>query len=125
MGDQIRWVPTDHMLVDSLTKSMNAALLMKYLQDYVYCFKSDDILSGTKHAAAKQRQEARAQKSYNPKENQSFVQNVDEDQQSDIANSSERPAGLVFRKEAVPPTVERFFVGFVNFRTHHEENSGE
>ena len=23
MGDQIRWVPTDHMLVDCLTKSMN------------------------------------------------------------------------------------------------------
>ena len=70
MADQIRWVPTDHMLVDCLTKSMNPALLMKYLTDYTYSFKYDDVISETKRYAAKQRKEARDKKI---KENQ--VQN--------------------------------------------------
>jgi hypothetical protein len=44
---------------------MNPALLMKYLHDYAYCLKYDDVISGTKRAAAKQRQAARAQKVVN------------------------------------------------------------
>ena len=59
MGGQIRGVPTDHMLVDSLTKSMNSVLLMKYMNDYVYCFKYDDAIRETKRFAAKQRKEER------------------------------------------------------------------
>ena len=62
LGDQIRWVPTDHMLVDSLTKAMNPALLMKYMHDYVYSLKYDDEITQTKRYAAKQRKEAREQK---------------------------------------------------------------
>ena len=84
---------------------MNPALPMKHLQDYVYCLMYDDIISGTKRAAAKQRQEARAQKSNNPKEKQPIQQKVDDDQQSDTENYSECIAGLVLRKETVPPTV--------------------
>ena len=45
MKDQIRWVPTDHMLADGLTKSMPPDLLMKYLKDGIYSFKYDDCYS--------------------------------------------------------------------------------
>ena len=55
-------VPTDHMLVDCLTKSMNPSLMMKYMNDYVYSFKYDNVISDTKRAAAKRRKEARDQK---------------------------------------------------------------
>ena len=61
MGDQIRWVPTDHMLVDSLTKTMNPALLMKYLHDYTYSFKYDNAISETKREAEKKIKETRDQ----------------------------------------------------------------
>ena len=47
MGDEIRWVPTDHMLFDCLTKSMNPSLMMKYMNDYVYSFKYDNVISDT------------------------------------------------------------------------------
>ena len=60
MGDQIRWVPTDHMLVDSLTKAMNPALLMKYMADYTYSLKYDHVISETKRFAAKQRRRTRS-----------------------------------------------------------------
>ncbi len=46
--DKLRWVPTDHMLVDCLTKNMPPALLMKYLDDYVYSFKCDALIQTTK-----------------------------------------------------------------------------
>ena len=62
MGDEIRWAPADHMLVDSLTKIMNPALLMKYLNDYTYSVKSDNAISETKREAAKKRKETREQK---------------------------------------------------------------
>ena len=62
LGDQIRWVPTDHMLVDSLTKAMNPALLLKYMHDYTYSLKYDSQITETKRFAAKQRKEAREQK---------------------------------------------------------------
>ena len=45
-GDQIRWVPTDHMLVDCFTKAMNPALLMAYLNNYSYSFKHDEKIKG-------------------------------------------------------------------------------
>ena len=35
-GDSIRWVPTDHMLVDCLTKCMDAGVMIKYLKDTWY-----------------------------------------------------------------------------------------
>ena len=52
-GDQIRWLPTDHMLMDSLTKAMHPALLNKYMADYVYSFKYDEVLKETKREAVK------------------------------------------------------------------------
>ena len=38
-GDQVRWVPTDHMLVDCLTKAMHPSLLNRYMPDYLYILK--------------------------------------------------------------------------------------
>ena len=35
-GDVTRWTPTDHMLVDSLTKCMPTDLLTNYLRDMTY-----------------------------------------------------------------------------------------
>ena len=31
--DSVRWVPTDHMLVDCLTKAMHPSLLNRYMKD--------------------------------------------------------------------------------------------
>ena len=31
-GDQIRWVPTDHMLVDCMTKMMPPYMMLQYLK---------------------------------------------------------------------------------------------
>ena len=53
--DQIRWAPTDHMLVDSLTKAVHPSLLNRYMHDYLYSFKYDTDLHATKRAAAKER----------------------------------------------------------------------
>jgi len=60
--DSVRWVPTDHMLVDCLTKAMHPALLNQYMKDYQYSFKFDDLLKETKRAAAKERKQAREEK---------------------------------------------------------------
>ena len=46
--DSIRWVPTDHMLVDALTKAMHPSLLNRYMHDYLYSFKYDDELHAAK-----------------------------------------------------------------------------
>ena len=59
MQDQIRWVPTDHMLADAFTKSMPPDLLLKYLKDGVYSFKYDDQIKNTKREQAKERSEKR------------------------------------------------------------------
>ena len=59
MKDQIRWVPTDHMLADAFTKSMHPDLLLKYLQDGKYSFKYDDVIKNTKRAEQKARTEMR------------------------------------------------------------------
>ena len=32
MGDQIRWIPTDHMLVDCMTKLMPPDAMLDYLK---------------------------------------------------------------------------------------------
>ena len=55
--DQVRWVPTDHMLADAFTKNMPPDLLMRYLKDYVYSFKYDDEIKNTKREVAKARKE--------------------------------------------------------------------
>ena len=61
-NDTVRWVPTDHMLVDCLTKAMHPSLLNKYTQDYKYSFKYDELLHATKRAAAKERKQEREAK---------------------------------------------------------------
>ena len=58
-NDQVRWVPTDHMLADVLTKNMPPDLMMKYLKTGVYSFKYDDEVKNTKRACAKERKDAR------------------------------------------------------------------
>ena len=59
MGDQVRWIPTDHMLSDSLTKEMPADLLLQYLQNYQYALKFDEQIASTKRSQQKQRAQAR------------------------------------------------------------------
>ena len=44
MGDQMRWVPTDHMLVDCMTKSMPPDLMLTYLKTMQYSFKYVDVI---------------------------------------------------------------------------------
>ena len=55
MMDKIRWVPTDHMLVDSLTKDMPSDALLKYLKDMQYSLKYDEEIKNTKRELQKQR----------------------------------------------------------------------
>ena len=62
MHDQIRWVPTDHMLADAFTKSMPPDLLLQYLKSGYYSFKYDDEIKNTKRVQAKQRAAAKASK---------------------------------------------------------------
>ena len=58
-GNQFRWIPTDHMLADALTKRMPPDLLLKFLKDNTYCLKYDDVISNTKRMEAKGRQAAK------------------------------------------------------------------
>ena len=62
LKDSIRWVPTDHMLVDCLTKAMHPSLLNKYMTDYLYSFKYDDQLHASKRATAKERKQQREER---------------------------------------------------------------
>ena len=62
VNDSLRWVPTDHMLVDCLTKAMHPSLLNRYMQDYKYSFKYDDQINNTKRAAAKERKQQREER---------------------------------------------------------------
>ena len=60
--DSIRWVPTDHMWVDALTKAVHPSLLNRYMHDYLYSFKYDTQLKDTKRAAAKERKQQREER---------------------------------------------------------------
>ena len=60
--DQIRWVPTDHMLADAFTKTMPPDLLMRYLQTGIYSFKYDEQIKETKREQAKERSRVRQEK---------------------------------------------------------------
>ena len=62
MHDQFRWIPTDHMLADALTKRMPPDLMLKFLKDNVYCLKYDDEITNTKRYSARARKEARLAK---------------------------------------------------------------
>ena len=54
-GDNMRWVPTDHMLVDCMTKNMPPYAMLRYLQTGVYSFKYDDQIKDTKREESKRR----------------------------------------------------------------------
>ena len=58
-GDRIRWVPTDHMLVDCLTKQMHPALLMQFLATGMYSLKYDQVIAETKRSQLKLRKQVR------------------------------------------------------------------
>ena len=62
MGDKIRWIPTDHMLVDCMTKNMPPDSMLDYLRKMEYSFKYDDILKNTKREVAKLRRQQREKK---------------------------------------------------------------
>ena len=55
MNDQIRWVPTDRMLVDCMTKFMPPAIMLEYLRIGKYAFKYDQEHKDTKRVKAKER----------------------------------------------------------------------
>ena len=55
----MRWVPTDHMLVDCMTKSMPPDIMLTYLRTMQYAFKYDDVIKNTKREIAKRRKEAK------------------------------------------------------------------
>ncbi len=61
-GDDIRWVPTDHMLVDCMTKAMQPALFLEFLKTNEYAFKYDAVIKDTKRTKQKERASARAAK---------------------------------------------------------------
>ena len=48
MGDKIRWIPTDHMLVDCMTKNMPPDVMLEYLRKIEYSFKCDNVIKETK-----------------------------------------------------------------------------
>ena len=54
-GDKIRWIPTDHMLVDCMTKAMPPDAMMNYLKTTEYAFKYDDVIKNTKRELSKTR----------------------------------------------------------------------
>ena len=58
-GDEYRWIPTEHMLADALTKRMPPDLLLKFLKDSEYCLRYDDSISNAKRAAANDRKRER------------------------------------------------------------------
>ena len=64
MNDQIRWIPTDHMLSDSLTKDMPSDLLLHFLKDMRYSLKYDEVIAQTKRSLAKQRKKQREAAAY-------------------------------------------------------------
>ena len=61
-GDKIRWVPTEHMLADALTKRMPPDLFLHYMKDNRYSFKFDPILTHVKIDARNRRRELRQEK---------------------------------------------------------------
>ena len=61
-GDKIRWVPTDHMLVDCMTKFMPPPVMLSYLKTGKYSFKYDNEIKNTKREDAKARKIIRDQK---------------------------------------------------------------
>ena len=61
MGDQIWWIPTDHMLADSLTKNMPTDDLIQYLRHMDYSLKYDEQLAETKRSLQKQRKKSKEQ----------------------------------------------------------------
>ena len=54
-GDKIRWIPTDHMLVDCMTKNMPPDAMVGYMKSMEYAFKHDDVIKQTKREVAKMR----------------------------------------------------------------------
>ena len=61
-GDKIRWVPTDHLLVECMTKAMQPSLMLEFLKHSHYAFKYDDAISNTKREKAKEKRAAAKEK---------------------------------------------------------------
>ncbi len=62
LGDHIRWVPTDHMLVDCMTKAMQPDAMLEFLATGRYAFKYDEQITETKRSVAKARKAAKEAK---------------------------------------------------------------
>ena len=54
-GDKIRWIPTDHMLVDCMTKSMPPDAILGLMKNMEHALKYDDVIKSTKREIAKTR----------------------------------------------------------------------
>jgi hypothetical protein len=61
-GDKVRWVPTEHMLSDSLTKRMLCPLFMKYFKDNIYSFKYSNAITPFKADSKRERSKVRKAK---------------------------------------------------------------
>ena len=60
-GDKIRWIPTDHMLVDCMTKNMPPDAMLGYMKTMEYALKYDDVIKETKREIAKLRRKKTAE----------------------------------------------------------------
>ena len=60
--DKIRWVPTEHMLADALTKKLPPDFLVSFLRTNKYSFKYDDHVSNMKRKIKQQKARARKEK---------------------------------------------------------------
>ncbi len=62
LKDQIRWIPTQHMLADALTKTMPPDLFLKFMKDNKYAFKFAPEICAAKERAKERRRELKAEK---------------------------------------------------------------
>ena len=62
IGDEIRWVPADHMLVDCMTKAMQPDAMLEYLKTGKYAFKYEKEIKESKREVAKARKKSKRSK---------------------------------------------------------------
>ena len=113
----MRWVPTDHMLVDCMTKSIPPDIMLTYLMTMQYAFKYYDVIRNTKREVAKRRKEVReCGKQSNRKKAMQQIQDLelpleeseyDALEKSDVNVIDHYPLYYAMLTLQSPPSVER------------------